>query len=158
VKVLKCTEARISDLARVSYSFDRKREQGEPGDDISVRRVDTQTFDGIRRDLDPEFPTECPLPIHGMAIRHKDRYVSCAWGPAAGGIVEIAVITHPEFQGRGLAKVAAMQLIDDLLSVGLTPHASTNATNEPARRWAESVGFSRPIHHHWAVLAAKAKD
>ena len=46
----------------------------------------------------------------------------------------------------------------DVLAAGLKPHASANAVNTAAKRWAESVGFSRPVHHHWAVLAPKPQD
>jgi hypothetical protein len=159
VKVLGCTEARISSLARFSYSFDSKREKPElPAADFSVERLECAAFEGIRVDLDPGFPSQCTLPIHGTAIRHRGRYVSYAWGPEADGIVEVAVVTHPEFQRRGLAKIAGARLIDDVLAAGLKPHASANAVNTAAKRWAESVGFSRPVHHHWAVLAPKPQD
>jgi RimJ/RimL family protein N-acetyltransferase len=156
--VLAGAEARFSKLPRVSYTFDRKTEKVQQSADFSVERLEAVACAEIRRDLDPGFPGDCGLPIHGAAIRRQDRYVSCAWGPQADGVVEIAVVTHPEFQRRGLAKTAATQLIDELLGAGLTPHVSTNEDNEPARRWAESVGFAQPIHHQWAVLARKRQD
>jgi len=108
----------------------------------------------IRADLEEGFELGRwgTLPTPGFVACAGERCALLAWGPMAGGMVELGVVTAPQHRNMGLAKRVAAQLICELLAKQWTPHVSTNATNEPAKHWAESLGFVDPHDHEWLIV------
>lgn len=71
-----------------------------------------------------------------------DRLVALAgyeiWG---GSIAHIAVVTSPEFRGRGYARSAVSQIARHALAVGLVPQYRTLMSNTASMCVADALGF-----------------
>lgn len=72
----------------------------------------------------------------------QDGMLACAATSYAvgGGAVEVAIATHPEHRGQGLAACAASALIQESLVREIVPH--WNAFNPVSQRLAERLGFA----------------
>ena len=59
-----------------------------------------------------------------------------------GSLREISgICTHPDFQGRGLARKLTLKLVHREMSRGLTPYLHVMSHNAPARALYEKIGF-----------------
>jgi len=67
------------------------------------------------------------------------------WGDT---IAHIAIITHPEFRGRGYGRSAVSHLAARALSAGLVPQYRTLESNRDSVRIADSLGF---VHYASSV-------
>jgi len=61
----------------------------------------------------------------------------------SGAIAHIAVVTHPEFRGRGFGRSAVCHVAAAALAAGLVPQYRTLESNGPSMRVAASLGFFR---------------
>jgi predicted GNAT family acetyltransferase len=58
------------------------------------------------------------------------------------GFTEVSgVCTHPDFQGRGLARLLSVFMTHRILARGETPYLHAYATNAAAIRLYQSIGF-----------------
>jgi GNAT superfamily N-acetyltransferase len=77
----------------------------------------------------------------GFAVVRTGVVVSAATSYAASaGAVEVAIATHPDHRGRGLARAAAARMCLDALERRLEPH--WNASNPVSQRLAVHLGFT----------------
>jgi hypothetical protein len=147
-------------LHRVCYRFDR-----QAFEELNVRMPPLRSeyvLEPLQESLVPQIKTDLEsdfdlrrwktLPTPGFLACAGERCTSLAWGPMAGGMVELGVVTAPQHQKLGLAKRVAAHLICELLAKQCVPHVSTNAANEPAKHWANSLGFVDPHNHEWLVV------
>jgi predicted GNAT family acetyltransferase len=74
---------------------------------------------------------------------HEGRLIAMAGERlCAGDLHEISgICTHPEFQGRGLARRLSLKLVHRQLLRGKTSFLHVVSTNTPARRLYEKMGF-----------------
>ena len=69
------------------------------------------------------------------------------------GLREVsAVCTHPDARGRGYARAAMIEVINDMVSRGETPFLHVLATNAPAISIYTALGFTRRRSFELAVL------
>lgn len=151
--------ASFARLDRISYSFDRQRfetlrdQMPSLADACVAEPLHDSLVSKINADLESGFDLQRgDLPTPGFVVRAGKRCVSMAWGPMAGNWVELGVVTAASHRRLGLAKHAGARLIESLLAKNWIPHVSTNATNDPAKRWAESLGFVDPRNHEWLIV------
>jgi predicted GNAT family acetyltransferase len=52
------------------------------------------------------------------------------------------VCTHPDFRGKGLARLLSIHVADRIYARGETPYLHAYATNEAAIRLYETIGFA----------------
>jgi predicted GNAT family acetyltransferase len=72
------------------------------------------------------------------------------------GFTEVSgVCTHPDVRGRGLARLLSAHVARRILARGETPYLAAYATNTPAIRLYESLGF-RPRCEVNVVMVARA--
>jgi GNAT superfamily N-acetyltransferase len=79
-----------------------------------------------------------------LGVRERGRLVAMAGQRMhLPGFREIsAVCTHPDFVGRGYARVLVTRLVDAILGEGLTPFLHVEDTNERAQSVYRGLGFS----------------
>lgn len=89
-----------------------------------------------------------------LGIKDRDRLVAMAGERMiAGRYVEIsAVCTHPNWRGRGLAKVLVEQLSVDIQSRGNIPFLHAFLTNTSAIRVYGKLGFRQARNLHLTVI------
>jgi predicted GNAT family acetyltransferase len=70
------------------------------------------------------------------------------------GFTEVSgVCTHPDARGRGLARLLSAHVARRILARGETPYLAAYATNTPAIRLYESLGFRARCEVHVVVVA-----
>jgi ribosomal protein S18 acetylase RimI-like enzyme len=75
------------------------------------------------------------------------------------GFAEISgVCTHPDFRGRGLARLLSVFMAHRILERGETPYLHAYATNEAAIGLYESIGFELRCEVNVAVVSAKMRQ
>lgn len=75
------------------------------------------------------------------------------------GFSEISgVCTHPDFQGRGLARLLSVFLTHRVLARGETPYLHAYATNAAAIRLYESIGYEPRSAMSVALVRAEEED
>ncbi len=75
------------------------------------------------------------------------------------GFTEVSgVCTHPDVRGRGLARVLSAHVARRILARGETPYLAAYATNTPAIRLYESLGFRTRCEVNVATVARGAHD
>jgi predicted GNAT family acetyltransferase len=73
------------------------------------------------------------------------------------GFSEVSgVCTHPDFQGRGLARLLSVFVTHRALERGETPYLHAYATNEAAIGMYESIGFELRTMMNVAMVRAEA--
>jgi GNAT superfamily N-acetyltransferase len=114
--------------------------------DFTLRRLDTDLAAQLDRELEPHglqvfaSPRQLADEGLGVAIVHGDRLACAATSyTRSSRYVEVAIATHPDFRGRGLAAVAAAALVRECLRRGLEPCWS--ASNPVSKRLAERLGY-----------------
>jgi RimJ/RimL family protein N-acetyltransferase len=81
----------------------------------------------------------------GMAVVHEGRVVSwCVADLALDDVVEVGIITLPDYRRRGLAAIATAAMVEDCLRRGFTRvNWQCNQDNVGSWKTAEKVGFKR---------------
>jgi ribosomal protein S18 acetylase RimI-like enzyme len=75
------------------------------------------------------------------------------------GFTEVSgVCTHPDARGRGLARLLSAHVARRILARGETPYLAAYATNTPAIRLYESLGFRMRCEVNVVVVARAALD
>jgi predicted GNAT family acetyltransferase len=65
------------------------------------------------------------------------------------------VCSHPDFRGRGLARLLSVFVAHRILERGETPYLHTYATNAPAIALYESIGFETRSVINVAMIRAE---
>ena len=82
----------------------------------------------------------------GFCITEDKKICSLIMGYKASfpltGSVELDIVTHPDYRGRGFAMIVSAKLIEHLLSNGIKPH--WDAANPISAKIAQKLGFSKP--------------
>ncbi|HEX3481167.1 MAG TPA: GNAT family N-acetyltransferase [Kofleriaceae bacterium] len=75
------------------------------------------------------------------------------------GFTEVSgVCTHPDARGRGLARMLSAHIARRILARGETPYLAAYATNSPAIRLYESLGFRARCEVNVVMVARAAHD
>jgi GNAT superfamily N-acetyltransferase len=74
-----------------------------------------------------------------------------------GAVADIAIVTHPDFRGRGFGRAAVAHLALRAIAAGLLPQYRTLEENAASRRVAESLDF-QPYATSVAVRLPPAGD
>jgi len=140
-------------VPRVDYTFVRDP-ASFPSPSAQILPLDDALLPRVRDEADPDFdPTAFrALNAFGHVALVENHIASVAWSPSIAGWAEIAVSTAPSHRQKGLARAIGQATLHESLRRNLRPHVSTNQQNTPARRWAESLNFSNPVPHNWAVI------
>lgn len=145
--------ARLTDRPMRTFSThtlerERLRAMAEdvPGG-FELRRLDVALAEQLSSDLEPhgcqtyESPADFVEHGLGFGVARDGRLVSASTSyTRSTRRVEVAVATHPDFQGRGLARIAASALLGHCLDEGLNPEWS--ASNPISKQLALSLGYS----------------
>lgn len=60
---------------------------------------------------------------------------------------EIDIATHPDYQGKGLARLVATYFIEHCIQNGITPCWDCDMDNIPSQRLASKLGFDHPVEY-----------
>ncbi|MCI0763897.1 GNAT family N-acetyltransferase [Bacillus sp. TL12] len=60
---------------------------------------------------------------------------------------EIDIATHPDYQGKGLARLVATYFIEHCIQSGITPCWDCNMDNIPSQKLASKLGFGHSIEY-----------
>lgn len=80
----------------------------------------------------------------GVALFNNNILISEAYAAfIGGGVCEIGIATHPDFQGKGIATLAVKHIISETIKRKLIPFWSCNYENSASLRVALKSGFEQ---------------
>ncbi|MFX0117919.1 MAG: GNAT family N-acetyltransferase [Promethearchaeota archaeon] len=101
----------------------------------------------------------------GFCIQEGEKIISIVIGFKASmpitKSVELDIVTHPDYRGRGFATLVSAKLIEYLLKKGIEPH--WDAANPLSSKLALKLGFTNPVPYKcyywrktpWTILDLK---
>lgn len=152
----------LAELPRVQLEFDAARflaaKKSLPPlpQEFELTRIDLALARRIGQELDPDFTEFWPNPEDflargaGLCITQQAQIVSVAYSAFAPyRLFEMAIATHQDFRGRGLATQVSAALIEECLVRGYRPHWSAEAENQASRHTGHKLGFGNEQPYMW---------
>src|SRR5205085_2112096 len=86
----------------------------------------------------------------GYALFLGSEVVSEAYATIGGGYAEIAIVTHPDYRGKGYAAQIVSHLIQKCIDAKITPIWSCNIDNRSSLNAGLKLGFE--ISHYYTLV------
>ena len=84
----------------------------------------------------------------GFCILQDEKVVAeCVSIFRSNHFAEIDIATHPNYQGKGLARLVATYFIEHCIQNNITPCWDCNMDNIPSQRLASKLGFDHPVEY-----------
>lgn len=137
----------IQQKERYCFEFAERKTPLQPlSTPLRLVRIDAQNYYLLCGRITPAFSWKSKQDfLHngfGWCILNGSEFAACAFSSAVSSeFVDIGVETAPAYQGKGLGKIVASAMIDEILKHGKKPLWECNSTNEASKRLALSVGF-----------------
>lgn len=159
--VLPASLAAVTTAAGVQMVLDRLADVGPDPRIVPLTADDTAAMLELATLTRPgPFGPRAPGLGEFFGVKERGRLVAMAGERMKqAGFTEVSgVCTHPDARGRGLARMLSAHVARRILARGETPYLAAYATNTPAIRLYESLGFRTRCEVNVATVARAGHD